>query len=325
MNTEHLRAFVTAVDEGTFDAAAALLRISGSAFSQRIKSLEREVGQVLLTRTVPVQATPAGTDLLRTARQIVLLEDDARRRLGLRAAGDPREVITLSAAVNADSLATWFISVLREAASWDDIELHVLSEDQGHTQQLLRSGTVLAAVAESPAPVSGCRSTELGTMRYWPVATRELVDRYRSADVAGGPGALGGSSGTGALGGPSGSGGPGGLELARMPRLDFSVRDPLQQAGLTRVGVDRPAVTHLIPSVEAYNAAVFGGLGWGMIPEQMLPAGVLEGEDPELTVLEEIGPAESTLYWQRWTTATPALDRLTEAVRRAAGRGLVAD
>ncbi|MDO5493070.1 MAG: ArgP/LysG family DNA-binding transcriptional regulator [Nesterenkonia sp.] len=301
MNTEHLRAFVTAVDEGTFDAAAALLRISGSAFSQRIKALEREVGQVLLTRTVPVRATTAGADLLRTARQIVLLEDDARRRLGLRAAGDPQEIITLSAAVNADSLATWFIGVLREAAAWDDVELHVVSEDQGHTQQLLRSGTVLAAVAESPAPVSGCRSTRLGTMRYWPVATRELVDRSTSAGVSGGEGVA---------------------DLSRMPRLDFSVRDPLQRAGLSRVGVDRTPVTHLIPSVEAYNASVFGGLGWGMIPERMMPDGVVEGTHEELTVLEEIGPAESTLYWQRWTTATPALDRLTEAVRRAADRGL---
>lgn len=308
MNTEHLRAFVTAVDEGTFDAASALLRISGSAFSQRIKTLEREVGQVLLTRTIPVRATAAGADLLRTARQIVLLEDDARRRLGLRAAGDPQEIITLSAAVNADSLATWFIGVLREAAAWDDVELHVVLEDQGHTQQLLRSGTVLAAVAESPRPVSGCRSTELGTMRYWPVATRELVDRFRTD--RGTDGADGGAEGAT------------GIDLARLPRLDYSVRDPLQRTGLTRVGVERTPVTHLIPSVEAYNASVFGGLGWGMIPEQMMPEGVVEGRHEELTVLREIGPAESTLYWQRWTTATPALDRLTEAVRRAADRGL---
>jgi hypothetical protein len=48
VNTDHLRAFVLAVDEGTFESAAALLLISGSAFSQRIKALEKEVGQVLL-------------------------------------------------------------------------------------------------------------------------------------------------------------------------------------------------------------------------------------------------------------------------------------
>lgn len=44
MNTDHLRALAAAVDEGTFDAAADALRISGSAFSQRIKALEKDAG-----------------------------------------------------------------------------------------------------------------------------------------------------------------------------------------------------------------------------------------------------------------------------------------
>ncbi|WP_010524990.1 ArgP/LysG family DNA-binding transcriptional regulator [Nesterenkonia sp. F] len=291
MNTDHLRAFVTAVDEGTFEAASALLGISGSAFSQRVKALEKEVGQVLLTRTVPVRPTEAGAALLRTARQMTLLEDEARRSLGFRDAGD--EVITLSAAVNADSLYTWFQRVLQEAATWDDVELHLHAEDQEHTHELLRGGTVSAAVTETPTPVSGCRATVLGTMRYWPVASAELLDRHR--------------------------GGDGVVDWARVPQVDYSIRDSLQRSGLRRLGVS-PRVTHLIPSVEAYNAAVAHGLGWGMIPEGMMPAGVMEGEHPDLVLVEEIGPTEAHLHWQRWTTGTPALDRLTETVRRAAAR-----
>ena len=73
MNSDHLRALVAAVDHGTFDAAADSLRISGSAFSQRIKALERQVGQVLLARTVPVRPTPAGERMLRLARQTLAL------------------------------------------------------------------------------------------------------------------------------------------------------------------------------------------------------------------------------------------------------------
>lgn len=291
MNTDHLRAFVTAVDGGTFEAASALLGISGSAFSQRVKALEKEVGQVLLTRTVPVRPTDAGAALLRTARQMTLLEDEARRSLGFRGTGD--EVITLSVAVNADSLYTWFQRVLQEAATWDDVELHLHAEDQEHTHELLRSGTVSAAVTETPSPVSGCRATALGTMRYWPVASAELLDRHRGAD--------------------------GGVDWARVPQVDYSIRDSLQRSGLRRLGVS-PRVTHLIPSVEAYNAAVAHGLGWGMIPEGMMPAGVMKGEHPDLVLVEEIGPTEAHLHWQRWTTGTPALDRLTDAVRRAAAR-----
>ncbi|GAA3063829.1 MULTISPECIES: ArgP/LysG family DNA-binding transcriptional regulator [Actinomycetes] len=291
MNTDHLRAFVLAVDEGTFEAASALLGISGSAFSQRIKALEREVGQVLLTRTIPVRTTDAGAVLLRTARQMMLLEDEARRSLGFR--GEAAEVVTLSVAVNADSLFTWFQRVLQEAATWDDVELHVHAEDQEHSHELLRNGTVVAAVAETPVPVSGCRSTALGTMRYWPVASEELLDRHRRSD--------------------------GVVDWERVPQVDYSIRDSLQRSGLRRLGVT-PRVTHLIPSVEAYNAAVAHGLGWGMIPEGMMPPGVMEGEHPDLLVVQEIGPTEAHLHWQRWTTGTPALDRLTESVRRAAAR-----
>lgn len=295
MNTNHLRAFVLAVDEGTFDAAADLLQISGSALSQRIKALEREVGHVLLTRTVPVATTEPGEKLLRVARQTVLLEDEARRSLGFGgSAVQHSPIITLAVAVNADSLASWFIHVLREAATWDDVEIHVHAEDQQHTHQLLRSGTVAAAITEHPTPVSGCRAEPLGVMRYWPVASTELLDRHRSASGA--------------------------VDWYRVPRVDYSIRDATQRTALQRLGVSSPAVTHLVPSVQAYNSAVGYGLGWGMIPESMMPAGVLEAEHPDLTVIGEIGPEEVLLHWQHWSTTTDALERLTAAVKRAASR-----
>lgn len=293
MNTNQLRAFVLAVDEGTFDAAADLLQISGSAFSQRIKALEREVGHVLLTRTIPVAPTASGERLLRMARQTVLLEDEARRSLGFRGSSEQHSpTVTLAVAVNADSLADWFIRVLQEAATWDDVELHVYAEDQQHTHQLLRSGTVAAAITESPTPVSGCRAEPLGVMRYWPVASAELLDRHRT------------ESGT--------------VDWPQVPRIDYSIRDATQRTALERLGVSSPAVTHLLPSVQAYNAAVGYGLGWGMIPESMMPPGVLEGEHPDLVVIEELGAEEVQLHWQHWSATTDALDRLTAAVKRAA-------
>lgn len=40
-----LRTFAAVLDEGTFDGAAAVLRITPSAVSQRIKALEQHVGR----------------------------------------------------------------------------------------------------------------------------------------------------------------------------------------------------------------------------------------------------------------------------------------
>lgn len=297
MNTDHLRALVLAVDEGTFDAAADLLQISGSAFSQRIKALEREVGQVLLTRTVPVRTTNSGEQLLRIARQAVLLEDEARRTLGFRGSSpNYRPTITLSVAVNADSLASWFIDVLATAANWEGTELHLQAEDQEHTHELLRSGTVTAAVTENPTPVAGCRSELLGTMRYWPVASQEMLTRHRYQE------------------GPQ----TGQIDWSQVPQIDYSIRDSTQRTALERLGVTTPSITHLVPSVQAYNQAVAHGLGWGMIPDAMLPAGVREGTHPDLRILDEIQPDDVQLHWQRWSTTTNGMEQLSEAVHAAA-------
>ncbi|GAA1658833.1 transcriptional regulator ArgP [Citricoccus zhacaiensis] len=308
MNTDHLRALAAAVDEGTFDAAADVLRISGSAFSQRIKALEKDAGQVLLTRTVPVGTTSAGDRMLRLARQVAVLEDETRRSLGQGTGG--RTV--LSVAVNADSMATWFVEVLRQAATWDDAVLQLHLEDQEHTHELLRSGTVIAAITEDPAPVSGCLSMELGAMDYHAVAASALLDRYRRED--------------------------GSVDFGAVPVQDFGTRDNLQRSRLAAWQADQTGrgpsdagagrggtgmaeagpPRHQVPTVGGFNAAVAAGLGWGMIPAGQLPEGVLEGTHPDLVAIPELGQSRVALHWQRWSAGTEALDRLTAAVQQAA-------
>ena len=83
-----LRTFAAVLDEGTFDGAAAVLRITPSAVSQRIKALEQQVGQVLVRRTRPVTATGPGEAIMRLARQVARLEQDTAEALGLTAS-DP--------------------------------------------------------------------------------------------------------------------------------------------------------------------------------------------------------------------------------------------
>ena len=293
MNSDHLRALAAAVDHGTFDAAADALRISGSAFSQRIKALERQVGQVLLARTVPVRPTSAGERMLRLARQTLALEDEALAALGQGAGGR----IPLAVAVNADSLDTWWAPVLREAATWDDVVLHLHSEDQQHTAELLRDGTAVAAVTDDPTPVSGCTVTRIGSMRYHAVAATFLLELHRDER--------------------------GRVDFGTMPMLDFGPRDGLQSTVLRRAAARRhgPAPApphHLVPSVQAYLRAVECGLGWGMLPAVQIPAGVLEGTHPELSEVSVLGTVDVDLYWQKWAAGTAALDRLTETVLRAA-------
>ena len=97
--------------------------------------------------------------LLRTARQVQVLEAEALH--SLRHGVSSRTVTPL--AVNADSLATWFVPVLHEAAGWSDTTLDLHVEDQDHSSRLLRQGDVIGAVTGDPAPVSGCRLERLGS------------------------------------------------------------------------------------------------------------------------------------------------------------------
>lgn len=281
---EWLEALLACVDEGTFDGASAALRVSPSAISQRIKALEQAVGQVVLVRTSPVRATAVGEVLLRGARQRALVDAELQRALGSAAPGRtlPGDVVDLPVAVNADSLATWFVEVLTTVAEWGDARLRVFVEDQDHSARLLREGAVLGAVTASSAAVHGCSVSELGIMRYVPLVRRDLWERCSG-------------------------------RLAELPTLRFNDRDDLQRRILAVAGLE-PRVEHVIPSAEGFAAAVRAGLGWGMVPEG------LADEDDHLRRVPGVGDLDVPLFWQCWRLETRALARLTDEVTSAAHR-----
>src|SRR6202049_3923699 len=76
MELRQLRAFVEVAESGHFGHAAERLHITQPALTQRIQSLERELGVHLLERNArEVRLAPAGSILLPHARRIVEAED----------------------------------------------------------------------------------------------------------------------------------------------------------------------------------------------------------------------------------------------------------
>jgi DNA-binding transcriptional LysR family regulator len=76
MELRQLRAFIEVADSGHFGRAAERLHITQPALTQRIQSLERELGVPLLERNArEVRLAPAGTILLPHARRMVEAED----------------------------------------------------------------------------------------------------------------------------------------------------------------------------------------------------------------------------------------------------------
>lgn len=265
-------------DEGTLDAASRVLRITPSAVSQRLKTLEQQLGRVLIVRTKPVRLTEAGEAVVRLARQVALLEHDALGGLGLD--GDaPRARIPL--AVNADSMATWFLPPLARLSAAHDLDFDLHRDDQNFTARLLESGTVMAAVTSEDTPVAGCSVSPLGVLEYRAMAERGFAEHWFPNGVT-----------------------PEALTAA--PFVDFDRRDTLQHEWLGARGVAHHGVPrHYVPASHDYALAVRLGLGWGMVPQQQSEEALVPLGGPTLRV---------RLHWQQWNLRSALLDAVAAEV-----------
>ncbi|WP_284974164.1 LysR family transcriptional regulator ArgP [Arthrobacter sp. efr-133-TYG-104] len=301
-SSEQLLTFATVLSEGTLDAAARVLHITPSAVSQRLKALEQSAGRVLLQRSNPAHATEAGEVVLRLARQVAQLEADAGRELGLSLDGAQ---VAVPIVVNADSLAVWFLKALAQVSDELNLTFDLHRDDEQYSTSLLRSGTVMAAVTSTPEAVQGCRVESLGVMRYRAVARPSFVERWFSEF-------------------------PQGMDanvLNAAPAVDFDRKDTYQWAYVQALGRAKGAVVpegkgprHYVPATQDFADAIRLGLGWGLIPEAQCAPDIARGR---LTELFPDRPFDVPLYWQRWKTASPVLDALSETVRAVSGQYLL--
>tara|TARA_R110001583_G_scaffold67490_8_gene192958 strand:+ start:5654 stop:6544 length:891 start_codon:yes stop_codon:yes gene_type:complete len=168
---------LTALDavlrEQSFDKAAKRLHITQSAISQRIKLLEAQHGQPLLIRSQPIKPTPLGQKLLGHYQRVLQLESELNNQLETE-----NQLQPLPLAVNADSLATWFIDALTPLLQQQKIVLNLYVADESQTLERLASGEVLACVTSKPKTISGGESHFLGYMEYLCVATPSFIERY---------------------------------------------------------------------------------------------------------------------------------------------------
>jgi LysR family transcriptional regulator (chromosome initiation inhibitor) len=293
-----LECLAAIVEEGGFERAAQRLSITQSAVSQRLRALEAQVGTVLIVRSRPLKATPAGQLLLKHTKQLRLLRADLERdmkELAPSSAGGAREEERISIAINADSIATWALGALNELAR-QGLPMEIITDDQDFTHEWLRSGQVLGCVTSLKQPLRGCKIVPLGIMNY--VAIAEPA--YAQAHC------------------------PKGLtphNFRSMPFIAFNRKDDMQTEFVSKAfGLKRVTLSQLfVPSSEGQVRAVLAGWGVAVVPE-LLARGLIEQG-----LLVNVAPGHALpiqLYWHCWNLASEVLDSLSAALTGAAASQL---
>jgi LysR family transcriptional regulator, chromosome initiation inhibitor len=291
LDARQLEALAAVVEHRGFGPAAQALSLTLAAVSLRIKALEDTLGQRLLVRGKQVRATPAGQALLAHVKQVRTMEADLLASLQGDTSRSGARWQSLGVAINADSVASWFLPGVSALLQRHHLLLEILIDDQDHTHDALKSGDVMGCVTTWADAMRGCVAEPLGVMRYRCVAAPAVAQRCRT---------------------PRGAVSV--HKLLAQPAVIFNRKDALQDSFLEQhFGLKQPLYPrHFAPAIDAFETALELGLGWGMVPEQHLAA---------RPTLEDILPGATvdvTLYWQHWARESPSAQRLTQAVKAAA-------
>jgi LysR family transcriptional regulator (chromosome initiation inhibitor) len=286
-----IEALAMVIQERGFDKAAQALHITQSAVSQRIKLLEEQVGQILLARTTPPQATPPGKKLLKHYLQVKRLEQDLGDTIDPEAG---RSFTTMAVGINADSLATWFLEAIHPMLIQDRVVLDIRTDDQDQTHRMLKDGEVVGCISTQARPLQGCRSDRLGRMTYGLFATPAFIDQWFPAGVT--------------------------LAAARQaPAIIFNRKDSLHLKLFHQAfgAAPAPLPTHYIPSSEKFADFIAMGLGYGMLPREQSDPFLRSGHLVDLLPEHKV-PVD--LYWQCWNLKSVQLERFTGQLIQGARR-----
>ena len=290
LDPKQTEAFRSVIETGSFEQAALRLHLTPPAISQRVRALESALGNALVVRSRPCRPTEVGQRLLQYLRRATLLEADLLADL----AEQSDAPLIVVAALNADSLGTWFFPALAEVLIRERVLLDLTVEDQDHTYSLLETGLAIGCISTEPKPMRGCTAEALGSMRYRLVASDAFRQRFF----------------------------PQGLTRAaarRAPVVAYTRKDRLQSAFLVqRFGLPEGSYPiHYVPGAEPHYYAIRYGLGYGMVPELLLKDDLASGN---ITDLAPDAPRDVALFWHTWKVQSPRMENLSRQIIEAAPR-----
>jgi len=271
----------------SFEQAAAKLFITQSAVSQRIKLLEESVGQPVIVRSQPIKVTAAGEKLLRHFQRVQQLENELLPDL---LPDSPTKPIKISLAVNADSVATWFLDAIAPVLKQNLVELDLLISSESRSIDKLRTGEAIGAVSRLSKPLPGYQSFKLGHVEFVLVASPQFKQRYFANGISAQA-----------------------LKLA--PGLSFDQNDDMHAKFISKhFNIDASDYyCHNIRSSEAFVDLAKKGVAYCLIStlqiKQELARGELVNLCPDKSLID-------TLYWHSWVLVRGINKTLSQQIVR---------
>lgn len=283
-----LEALVAVIDEGSFQGAAAALRITQSAVSQRIALLEEQLGERILVRGTPPSPTQRGTQLITHARSV--MEMERTLMAGTAEKRDAHQKIKLG--INADSVESWLFFAAKELVTEEHYLLHLIIENEAYTFERMRAGEFFSCISSEDKPLPGCDVELLGRVDYrWFCTPRFRKQHFPDGRIT--------------------------LELAKIvPTVLFDTRDYLHQHLLEKIGISTSTFPHhIIPSSRGLLTAVINDMAYGVMPtpqvRDLVKAGKLVNLHPEARL-------EQPWYWHYQRNELPAERHFRKSVIRKA-------
>lgn len=276
-----LRLLDLIVKEQGFEKASNKLGITQSAVSQRIKQLENEFGELLVTRTVPPKPTALGQKLLKLLHHVRLIEHDIFDNGGIN-------IETIPISINADSLATWFLPAVNEILTDPSLRLNINVADETYTLNNLLSGNVVGAVSTHPKPIINGKCDYIGSLDYIFVASPKFAETFFPHGVNR-------------------------ESLLKAPVLAFSAEMDQHNLFLQEYYGISPGnlISHIVPSSEAYISLLLQDVACTMISRQQITK---ELENGSIINLEPKLVQHKKLYWHRYNLESESIQRLTKCI-----------
>ena len=262
VSLDQLRIFITAVDAGSFSAAARRLNRAQSAVSDLIGGLETLMGVALFDRSGRYpKLTAAGTVLLADARNVIAGVDGMKARAkGMRAGIEPELSVVVDVLFPIVAV-TGTAKDFRAAFPTTPLRLYVEALGSAY-QPVLDGSASLGVVGPLPQVPAALQSEPLTGVTMVRVAAPDHPLAARGGPI---PRA----------------------ELARHVQLVLTDRSDLSKG--QEFGVLSPS-TWRLADLYAKHAFLLSGLGWGGMPVHAVAQDLAAGRLVELAIEDERAP-----------------------------------